>query len=86
MKNTNETRDLLERTLKVDRQRDNKRQQKELIAECQKMMEEYLERNPDVADDESPGYYNVQKIVAEFKPTLEAWKSKSHKTIKKDYC
>ena len=84
MKNTDETRDSLERMLKVDRQRNTKRQQKELIAECQKMMEEYLEKKPDVADDESPGYYNVQKIGAEFKPTLEAWKSKSHKTIKKD--
>ena len=59
--------------------RDKIKQQK-----WQKTLDEFIRLNPDCDDTGCSGYYTVQEVVENFKPTLEKWKKQKNKGIKKD--
>lgn len=72
--------------LKVEAKSAQKKYKRDKIKQqkWQKKLDDFIRLNPDCDDTGCSGYYTVQEVVENFKPTLEKWKKQKNKGIKKD--
>ena len=73
--------------LKVEAKSAQKKYKRDKIKQqkWQKKLDDFIRLNPDCDDTGCSGYYTVQEVVENFKPTLEKWKKQKNKGIKKLY-